>query len=221
MFVLLAWAGGLALAVSAITIRRVVGVGFTWLATATVALIGVWPALALDRPVLWVAVGSVVMAAATAKPYPTVSSVLLVMAAGGLTIVAVDLGGLPLAGTATAALGGISAEMLLGHWYLIDPTLDRRVLAALAIIGAIGIVLDAIMLVVTFGLPDDGFLIGVLGVLVLTTAGLMAAVLGALRHPAYSGVMAATGLSYLAVLTGLAAVFFGRVLTTGTGSLIS
>jgi hypothetical protein len=45
----------------------------------------------------------------------------------------------------------------------------------------------------------------------------MGAVVGALRYPAYSGVMAATGLSYLAVLTGLATVFFARVFpTSGT-----
>jgi hypothetical protein len=46
---------------------------------------------------------------------------------------------------------------------------------------------------------------------------LMAAAIAALRQPAYSGVMAATGLSYLAVLTTLGGVFLGRVLVAGVG----
>jgi hypothetical protein len=50
-----------------------------------------------------------------------------------------------------------------------------------------------------------------------TSVLLMVAVLGALRYPAYAGVMAATGLSYLAVLTSLGAVFLGRALIAGIG----
>ncbi len=45
----------------------------------------------------------------------------------------------------------------------------------------------------------------------------MVAVIGALRYPAYSGVMAATGLSYLAVLTTLGGIFLGRALLAGLG----
>ena len=46
----------------------------------------------------------------------------------------------------------------------------------------------------------------------IATIVLMAAVLGALQQPAYTGVMAATGLSYLAVITSLAATVLGRTL---------
>ena len=45
----------------------------------------------------------------------------------------------------------------------------------------------------------------------------MVGVIGALKWPAYSGVMAATGLSYLALLTTLGAVFLGRALVAGAG----
>lgn len=54
-------------------------------------------------------------------------------------------------------------------------------------------------------------------VLMVTSVVLMVAVIAALRYPAYSGVMAATGLSYLALLTTLGAVFVGRAVTAGLG----
>ena len=65
------------------------------------------------------------------------------------------------------------------------------------------------------GLPTGGATIAY-WVLIATSIVLMAGVLGSLRYPAYSGVMAATGLSYLAVLTTLGAVFLGLALAAGT-----
>jgi hypothetical protein len=50
-----------------------------------------------------------------------------------------------------------------------------------------------------------------------TSVVLLAGVIGSLRYPEYAGVMAATGLSYLAVLTTLGGVFLGRVLVAGVG----
>ena len=66
---------------------------------------------------------------------------------------------------------------------------------------------------------DVGFSGGSLGywVLVVTSVVLMVAVIAAIRYPAYSGVMAATGLSYLALLTTLGAVFVGRAIVAGLG----
>ncbi len=48
--------------------------------------------------------------------------------------------------------------------------------------------------------------------LTLVSALLVAGVSFALREPFYSGVMAATGLSYLAVLTAFGVVVVGRLL---------
>jgi hypothetical protein len=45
----------------------------------------------------------------------------------------------------------------------------------------------------------------------------MGGVFGSLRYPAYAGVMAATGLSYLAAITTLGGVFLGRLLLAGLG----
>ncbi|MGH8912672.1 MAG: hypothetical protein ACRDVD_09175 [Acidimicrobiia bacterium] len=212
--VLLAWAGGAALAGAIVTALGLVGAGFTWLAAGTTVLVGIWPALAGD---MWAAGG--VAAAAVGGALTTIDRRLAgaLLATGGALLLGATavMAGWPLAATATLALGGITGEMLLGHWYLVDPTLSRKVLRGLAIAGLVGMASDVAIVGLVLGFPDDGFLAIVLAALAVTTMGLMAAVIGALRYPAYSGVMAATGLSYLAVLTGLAAVFFGRVFPTG------
>lgn len=216
MFVLLAWAGGIALATATVTIWRIVGPGFTWLGAASGALIGFWPVLGGNWTVA-VAAAVLLVGGFLVKTNRTLSGVLQVVSAGLFVTAAAGLGGPVLAVTATLALGGITGEMLLGHWYLVDPTMPRRVLRTLALGGIVGSVIDALMVVVTVGSPGGDFAAAIYWGLAATTVVLMLAVLGALRHPAYSGVMAATGLSYLAVLTGLAAVFVGRILATGSG----
>ncbi|MFP4554811.1 MAG: hypothetical protein ACLFRT_13250, partial [Actinomycetota bacterium] len=117
--------------------------------------------------------------------------------------------------TATLALGGVTGEMMLGHWYLVDPRLPRPALRNLAVAGIVGLVVEA-ALQVGLGIEFTG---GALGfwVLLVTSVVLMVAVIAALRYPAYSGVMAATGLSYLALLTTLGAVFVGRAIAAGLG----
>lgn len=212
--VLAAWAGGVALAGAIVTGLGTVGPGFTWLSAATAVMVGIWPALGGD---LWVAaaVAAVAAGGALTKVERRLAAGLLAVGATLLIAATARMAGVPLAVTATLALGGITGEMLLGHWYLVDPTLSRKVLAALAMAGLAGTALDLGAVALILGMPDDALLAIVLITVGVTTIGLMAAVLGALRYPAYSGVMAATGLSYLAVLTGLAVVFFGRVFPTG------
>ncbi|CAN5863776.1 hypothetical protein BH23ACT5_BH23ACT5_02180 [soil metagenome] len=220
VIVLLAWAGGIALAASVVSMRSVVGPGFTWLAAATALLVGIWPAMAGGGPLAWTALAAVALGGLLATVNRPAAGVVLAVAGVSFVVVASSAGAV-LAVTATLALGGITGEMLLGHWYLVDPTLPRWLLRALAVVGLVGIALDGAALGLTVGLAHTGFLVAVFWVLVVFTGALMAAVIGALRYPAYSGVMAATGLSYLAVLTGLAAVFFGRVLASGAGPMIS
>lgn len=218
LFVLLAWAGGISLAAAAVTARSVVGAGFTWLAGATAILIGSWPALGGNWPA-GVASLAVAVGALMATRQRLLSAIALAAGAGLFAVAAMGFGGPVLAVTATLALGGITGEMLLGHWYLVDPTMPRLALRVLAIAGIVGLVADAVAVVVTVGVPAGDLAGAAFWMLAATTLVLMVGVIGALRHPAYSGVMAATGLSYLAVLTGLAAVFIGRVLATGSGPL--
>jgi hypothetical protein len=120
--------------------------------------------------------------------------------------------------TGAMALGGVTSEMLLGHWYLVDPRLPRAALRTLCVIGIIGAVVDPIAALLHGALPAAaGDAVVPIGwaVLAVTSVLLMAAVWAALGERGYPAVMAATGLSYLAVLTGIGAVVLARVLVFG------
>ena len=214
-FILLAWAGGLALAAAFVSLARIVGPGFVWLAAATSALLGLAPAFAFDA--WWARVGMFLLLIAAIWARNGGVAGVSMGAAGVAFVTEAALGGgwLP-ALTATVALGGVTGEMMLGHWYLVDPRLPRWALRALAVAGIGGLAADALVLSVAGQMPSGGATIA-FWVLLVTSIVLMVGVLGALRYPAYSGVMAATGLSYLAVLTTLGAVFLGRALVGGLG----
>lgn len=216
-FVLLAWAAGLGLVVGFVSLTRVVGTGFTWPSAGTAGLVGLAGALA--QGAIWARVGLIglVVGALFARRH-IVAGIALVAAGVGFGVQAALFGGWLPALTASVALGGVTGEMLLGHWYLVDPRLPRWALRVLAVAGIAGLLLDGVVLASSGGLPGGGATVA-FWVLLATSAVLMAAVLGALRYPAYSGVMAATGLSYLAVLTTLGAVFLGRALIAGLGPL--
>lgn len=108
-------------------------------------------------------------------------------------------------------LGAVTDAMLLGHWYLVQPGLPRRLLHelvdALAVVWPIEVVamlLPTGMISVWSGAVDDGWG-GTLGwfwaACAVTTMVLVVVTKAALREREYSAVMAATGLLYLAILT--------------------
>jgi hypothetical protein len=110
-----------------------------------------------------------------------------------------------------AFLGAVTDAMLLGHWYLVQPGLPRRLLNE--IVTALGwvwpvevaaLLLPTGMFSVWSGAVDDGWG-GVLGwfwgACAVTTIVLVFVTRAALREREYSAVMAATGLLYLAILT--------------------
>ncbi|MEY2433645.1 MAG: hypothetical protein QOC92_3370 [Acidimicrobiaceae bacterium] len=110
-----------------------------------------------------------------------------------------------------AFLGSVSDAMLLGHWYLVQPGLARGPL--LEMVRWVGIVwpfeVAAMlwptgMISVINGSIDDGYA-GLLGwfwvACAITTIVLVVVTRAALKERAYSAVMAATGLLYLAILT--------------------
>lgn len=217
-FVLLSWAAGIALAAGFVSLARVVGPGFTWMAAPIALLVSLGGVVGSGN--WWARVGAVslVVGAVWARNRPF-SGVMQTLGGVLFLVEASTIGGFLPALSATAALGGVTGEMVLGHWYLVDPRLPRWTLKTLAYAGIIGLVADSLVLVVA-GLPGGGATIAY-WVLAVTSVVLMAGVLGSLRYPAYSGVMAATGLSYLAVLTTLGAVFLGRVLVAGLGPFSS
>ena len=128
------------------------------------------------------------------------------MAAGGPDVLAVAR---TLAGA--LFLGAVSDAMLLGHWYLVQPGLGRGPLLelnrwlSLTWPLEVGLLLwPTGMLSVLSGAVDDGW-DGTLGwfwvACAVTTLVLTVVTKAALKERAYSAVMAATGLLYLAILT--------------------
>ncbi len=124
-----------------------------------------------------------------------------------------------------AFIGAITDAMLLGHWYLVQPGLPRRLLNEL--VGALGwvwpaevtvMLLPTGMLAVLAGNVDDGWN-GTLGwfwvACALSTIGLVVVTNAALRERQYSAVMAATGLLYLALLTAFGTDLVARAVLAG------
>lgn len=110
-----------------------------------------------------------------------------------------------------AFLGAVTDAMLLGHWYLVQPGLPRRLLneivAALGWVWPVEVVallLPTGMFSVWSGAVDDGWggtLGWFWGACAVATIVLVFVTRAALREREYSAVMAATGLLYLAILT--------------------
>jgi hypothetical protein len=216
-FVLVAWAAGLALVSASVALARVVGPGFTWLVASIAGVIGVVGLFAEDP--WWARFGLILLALGLIVARNRQLSGILQVFAGLALLIQASAGGWTPAISAALALGGVTGEMALGHWYLVDPRLPRSILKTLAFVGIAGLALDSTVLAVA-GLPSGSGTIAY-WVLMATSVVLMAAVVGSLRYPAYSGVMAATGLSYLAVLTTLGGMFLGRALVAGVGPFAS
>lgn len=122
----------------------------------------------------------------------------------------------------TMLLGAVSDAMLLGHWYLVQPGLDRRYLRELVdwtgwswLATATLLLVPTGMLSVLAGDITDGWG-GLLGwfwvACTVATAVLVIATRAALRERQYAAVMAATGLLYLAILTGFGTDLVARAL---------
>jgi len=119
-------------------------------------------------------------------------------------------------------LGAVSDAMLLGHWYLVQPGLARGpILDLVRWTGILWLPETLVMLWPTGmvsvwnGTIDDGYngLLGwYWGASVVTTIGLVIVTRAALKERAYSAVMAATGLMYLAILSGFGQDLVARVL---------
>jgi hypothetical protein len=135
----------------------------------------------------------------------------------GLLAAAIDAGGntsVAIARTLVGAafIGALSDGMLLGHWYLTQPGLPRvllnemvNALAWLWPFEVLVMLLPTGMIAVLTGSVDDGWggMLGWMWVMCsITTIILIFVTKAALRERYYSAVMAATGLLYLAILTG-------------------
>lgn len=122
-------------------------------------------------------------------------------------------------------LGAVTDAMLLGHWYLVQPGLGRAPLHELnrwlAVIWPFEVALLLVptgMLSVLSGSINDGYG-GILGwfwvACAVTTIVLVVVTMAALKERAYSAVMAATGLLYLAILTAFGTDLVARAVLAG------
>jgi len=122
-------------------------------------------------------------------------------------------------------LGFVSDAMLLGHWYLVQPGLPRRhvndIVRTFLVIWPLEVIAMLIptgMFSVFSGTVDDGWK-GQLGwfwaACAITTGVLSVVTLKALQERAYSAVMAATGLMYLAILTAFGTDLVARAVLAG------
>lgn len=145
----------------------------------------------------------------------------------GLVAAALDAGGntfVALLRTLIGAafIGAISDGMLLGHWYLVQPGLPRKMLNEM--VTALGwlwplevgaLLLPVGMISVWNGSVDDGWggLLGLMWAMcAITTIVLVFVTRAALKEKYYSAVMAATGLLYLAILTAFGTDIVARAI---------
>ncbi|MGH9164475.1 MAG: hypothetical protein ACRDZW_03040, partial [Acidimicrobiales bacterium] len=158
---------------------------------------------------------------------PTLDLVAPLFGVIGLVAAGVAAGGpdvLAVARTLVGAafLGAVSDAMLLGHWYLVQPGLGRaplldlnRWLARMWPLEVAVLLWPTGMLSVLSGRIDDGYS-GVLGwfwvACAAATLVLTFVTAAALRERAYSAVMAATGLLYLAILTAFGTDLVARAI---------
>ncbi len=214
------WAAGTAAAAAVVAYWQIVGPGYTWLTASLVASIGFGGWFFGPRPLLLVASGLAVGAVVLARR-GVAAALLLGLATVSFLVEAFGSGAPLLALSGSVALGGITAEMLLGHWYLISPQMPRWALRRLDVAAAVGVGLDVVLLVLAGALAGiSGLGVAVFGGLAGMSVLLMIGVWYSLKEPSYPGVMAATGLSYLAVLTSLGATALGRTLLDGSSTFL-
>lgn len=201
--VLALWAGGLGLGAAVVSFWKVARPAFVRLAAAVAAALGLGAALLDSGTFAWVGTGLALSAAIARVGAP------LAVASAFWIVAGANAVGWSSALIGAASLGGISAEMLLGHWFLVDPKLPRWPLRRLAYFGVAGMAAEGVRVAL---LPNESLIAAPLVLLLLAVFGvlLMLGVVLSLRVRSYTGVMAATGLSYLATLTALGVVIVSR-----------
>ena len=223
--VLLQWASGGLLFLWFTTRRHEVSAGYGWLLRGSYAVIAAGAAACgfllgtvPVREVCAVLVAAVSLVTVRRRN-PAVDLVAPLVGAVGVLAGALDAAGgagdtlvaVARVAVGTVFLGAVSDAMLLGHWYLVQPGMPRRILNELVHavrwvlpVQVVVMLLPTGMFAVLGGSVDDGWG-GMLGwfwlACAVTTAVLIEVTIRALREPSYSAVMAATGLMYLAILT--------------------
>ena len=204
-----AWAGGVALTLPLAVRWKVAKRGYRILGAATTALLMVYPATRS----WWAAAGLAAVLLAAWRSGRRQYVPLVVMGALAVLVPSAISAGWLATVAGAAALGGITATMLLGHWFLVDPTLPRWALRRLDLLAGAGLALSLIAGWLDGAAPFAGGTLGwVLAGLALMGVALVVGAWFTLGETGYPGVMAATGLSYLGVVTVAGVVFLCRLM---------
>jgi hypothetical protein len=202
------WAAGLAACAALVAWWKVARTGYLWLASGVVLVVGVFAGVAETAGAIGLVLAGV---AGLLARRPAWAAVAFAGSAVAFIVLGVERDALIPVLAGSAALGGVTAEMLLGHWFLVDPQLPRWALRRLDVMGGVGVAADIAVAAVlgTMRPPTDLFGLAYLMLAAMTLL-LIVGVWFSLREKGYEGVMAATGLSYLATLTVLATTFLAR-----------
>lgn len=203
------WAAGLAACTALVAWWKVARTGYLWLAGGVVVLVGL--AAGFADGIAVVGLGLAAVGALLARR-PQWSGLAFAGSAVAFLVVGVDRDSVLPVLAGSAALGGITGEMLLGHWYLVDPKLPRWALRRLDVIGGLGVVAEIGVAAALGTLRPPTHLLGIAYLMLAGMTLLLAVgVWYSLKEKGYEGVMAATGLSYLATLTVLGTTFLARI----------
>tara|TARA_B100000963_G_C22401819_1_gene569198 strand:- start:45 stop:356 length:312 start_codon:yes stop_codon:yes gene_type:complete len=95
---------------------------------------------------------------------------------------------------------------MIGHWFLVDPTISKEGMKKIALLGAIqSLILVPLIFLEFIGQDIDTIFKNVILILFLSTSVLSFASFRSLGEKSYTGVMASTGLSYLSLIVSLGA----------------
>ena len=101
---------------------------------------------------------------------------------------------------------GVLSSMMIGHWFLVDPTISKEGMMKIALLCSI---LSLLILPLVFfeiiGPEIDSIFKNVILVLYSSAGILSFASYRSLAEKSYTGVMASTGLSYLSLIVSLGA----------------
>lgn len=217
LLVLSVWSAGVAAGGAVVAWWRVVGPGYNWMSGATVLGLGL-ATFAADGG--WAAFAGAMLGGLSVVlgKRPEVVGGLMTVATILFLVVASTVSPWVPALSGALFMGAVTTEMLLGHWFLVDPRLPRWSLQWLALAGGLGLLTEVAIVIgrsVGAGGTDEMFYVWAYLALAVMTALLITGVWFSLAEPRYTGVMAATGLSYLAILTAFGVFVVGRLVAYG------
>ena len=103
-------------------------------------------------------------------------------------------------------VSGVFSSMMIGHWFLVDPTISKEGMKKIAIASTIQSLIRTPLVFFEFiGQDIENIFKNVILILFLSTAILSFASYKSLDEKSYTGVMASTGLSYLSLIVSLGA----------------